>query len=143
MIDKPKRDANGRLLPGQSANPSGRPKTSKLTGKDKKEFVEIFRKAIQNKQLDDAIAWLCERANDTNEIFKIMKEFAPYIMPKLSSLKSEVSQIKQVKISFVEAEEPKMIEGEVVEEVKEIATEEKTKEQLAIEKELKELEEDW
>lgn len=115
-MDKPKRNALGQLLPGQSGNVSGRPKTSKLSTKDKKEFVQIFKDCVKGKQLEDAISWLCERANDTNEIFKLLKEFAPYIVPKLSSTKTEVNEIRQVRISFVAPEEKpiKTIDQEIL-----------------------------
>ncbi len=108
------REANGRVKKGSSLNISGRPKTSKLTQKDKNTFSKLLKKCVEKKDLSEAIYWLCEKAHDTIEIFKYLKEFAPYIMPKLSSTKTETTQIKQVKISFVSEEKPKIIEGEIV-----------------------------
>lgn len=54
---KPKRDDKGRLLPGNTANPNGRPK-----GKTMKEFVREF---LMNQTDEEKIAWLKDLPKDT------------------------------------------------------------------------------
>lgn len=107
------RDSNGRIKKGKSLNPSGRPKTDKLTAKDKKEYRDILAACIEKKDLGDAVLWLTERSSNTGEAFKYLKEFAGYIMPKLSSVKTDVTQVKELVISFA-GEQPTVIEGELV-----------------------------
>ncbi len=116
MADKPKRDSKGRILPGCSGNKTGRPKTAKLTAKDKKELKGLWKSLIKDKNAEPMVNWLSERANDTNEVFKYFKEVLPYTIAKKASIKTEVNQIKTVRISFVAAEKPKTIEGELVKE---------------------------
>ena len=82
---KPKlRDAKGRMLPGCTINPSGRPKTAKLTNKDKKELAAL----IDGRDVQKLLGFLCERADTTTEAFKYIKEFAPYLAPKLQTINS-------------------------------------------------------
>ena len=50
MSDKPKRDAKGRLLPGYTANPNGRPKGSTSTAeafRNNPKALDILNKVIQ------------------------------------------------------------------------------------------------
>ncbi len=91
----------GHFLPGKSGNPSGRPKAEKLTGKDKKELKKIISKCIKEKDLTEAVLWLVERSEQVFEVFKYLKEFAPYIMPKLSSMKTETKEIREIKITLL------------------------------------------
>lgn len=82
--DKPLRDVKGRLLKGQSGNPSGRPKTERLTSADKRELKRI----IDSKDMSSALAFMCERATTVNDAFRYVKEFAPYLAPKLQTINS-------------------------------------------------------
>lgn len=97
------RTTTGKFKKGVSGNLSGRPKTDKLTSKDKKELAEMFEESIDNKnKLKKSIIFMVERANLVSDVFKIVKEFAPYITAKLSSVKTEVEQINRIEISTLD-----------------------------------------
>lgn len=95
----------GQFVKGSSGNPGGRPKKSKLTTQDKKEFAAILKEASKKGDIGDVAVWLVERANDTNELFRITKEFAKYLAPAKSSIKTEVNEVKELKITFQGIEE--------------------------------------
>ena len=78
------RDKNGRLKPGHSGNPNGRPKIGKLTGTDKKELDRLVRAG----DMKEILAFLCARAHHVADAFKYIKEFAPYLAPKLQTINS-------------------------------------------------------
>lgn len=71
--NKPLRDEKGRLLPGYTANPGGRPKTKGLTeyikgkvGEDGRELVDFYYSIFNNpeQKLDhrlEAANWLTDR----------------------------------------------------------------------------------
>lgn len=103
-----KRDAKGRLVKGAALNPGGRPKSQKLSEKDRKEYAKVLQEASKKGSISDAAIWLCQRANDTTELFKITKEFAKYIAPAKSSVKTEVNEVKQLVISFEGDKEEQM-----------------------------------
>jgi hypothetical protein len=84
MAKKPKKDVKGQWVKGQSGNPTGRPKTHKLTGKDKEELGKV----IEGRDVQAILAFLCERADTVTDAFKYVKEFAPYLAPKLQTINS-------------------------------------------------------
>jgi len=78
---KPKRDNKGHFKKGVSGNPTGRPKTHKLTQKDRNELMKV----LKTKDISQVLEFLCERASSTDDVFRYIKEFAPYLAPKLQS----------------------------------------------------------
>jgi len=101
------KEINTKFVKGQSGNPNGRPKTDKLTEKDRKELEAIFQESIdEGNTLKKSIIFMVRRATLVSDVFKIMKEFAPYITAKLSSVKSETKRIERIEI---------VINGKVIE----------------------------
>lgn len=98
------RDKDGHFQKGVSGNPTGRPKSAKVTATDIREYARILREAAKSGDIGEAAVWLCQRANDTSELFKITKEFACYLAPKKSSVKTEVNEVKTLKIVFADKE---------------------------------------
>lgn len=90
------RNESGHFKKGVSGNPSGRPKSSKLTQKDK----DALKAFIEAKDVDGMTAWLCERAETVSEAFKYIKELQPYLTPKLQSIKSEIREDKTITIQW-------------------------------------------
>jgi hypothetical protein len=102
----PPRDSKGRIKKGQSLNPSGRPKSAKLTQKDKDELVKIVKANVKDKNLlSDMLEFLLKRANDINEVHKYLKEYAPFLTPKLSSIKQEIMEDKVITFKIEGLEE--------------------------------------
>ena len=96
-----KKTNTGQFKKGVSGNLSGRPKTEKLTEKDRKELTEIFKSSIdKGNKLKEPILFMLKRAQLVSDVFKIVKEFAPYITAKLSSVKTEVEEVKKLEITI-------------------------------------------
>ena len=76
-----KRNKDGTFKKGQSGNSTGRPKSHNLTQPDKNELKRI----IAEKDMSKVLEFLCERANSIDDAFRFIKEFAPYLAPKLQS----------------------------------------------------------
>ena len=90
---------DGKFVKGVSGNPSGRSKSTKLTALDRKKLVKIIEANITDAGfLKEMLSFLTEKAESVADVFKYVKEFAPYLLPKLSSIKSEVSEVKEIKI---------------------------------------------
>lgn len=111
---------HGIMCKGFSPNPKGstrkKPKPKEiqeLTEKDKKELKELITK----KDMAKLSAWFAERASTADIAFKYVKELAPYIAPKLSSIQSEIKQDTSIKIEIAGFEaltvqnDAKVIEG--------------------------------
>jgi len=80
----PGKNKAGHWKKGVSGNPTGRPKTEKLTAADKKELKGI----IDKKDISELLGFMCERATTVNDAFRYVKEFAPYLAPKLQSIQN-------------------------------------------------------
>jgi hypothetical protein len=62
---KPKRDAKGRILPGFTGNPNGRPKGSTLKEYQAQKFREMSdeEKEIWLEEIDKAVRWRMAEGN--------------------------------------------------------------------------------
>jgi len=90
-------DNDGKFQKGVSGNPSGRSKSTKLTAADRKKLAKMVEDNIEDKGfLKEVLAFLTEKAESVADVFKYVKEFAPYLMPKLSSIKSEINEVKEI-----------------------------------------------
>lgn len=98
----------GTFKKGVSGNPSGRPKSSKMTSKDRKEFKDDPMGALM---------YLMNTAETSVDVYKYAKELLPYCKPKLSSIKSEIEQETTVTIKIegfegISMEQPKQVVDE-------------------------------
>ena len=124
----PGKNKAGHWKKGVSGNPTGRPKTEKLTAGDKKELKAL----TESGDIKGILAFMCERATTINDAFRYVKEFAPYLAPKLQSIQ-KVSKVDNTikiewqtevmkKIENIDEEydklvgSPKVIDAEIVEE---------------------------
>lgn len=88
---------------GQSGNPNGRPKNGsrKVAGKLNDTDRDNLTKHLVNKDLDSVLAFFCSRAETPADAYKFVKEFLPYLTPKLQSIKTEVKQDNEITISWL------------------------------------------
>lgn len=121
MTEDKIRDNTGKFKKGVSGNASGRPKSDKLTQKDKDELAEVLRNNIKDSEiLKKVLTLLVERAELVSDIHKYFKEYAPYLMPKLSQIDSKVQEIKTITITVkgfdtvsLDTPKAKIINGEI------------------------------
>ena len=96
-----KRDNKGRILPGQALNKSGRPKSAKLTQKDRNEFAKAIQDGVKDESaIKSMLIKFIERAELVSDVHKYFKEYAPFLAPKLSSVKQEIEQETIIKIQI-------------------------------------------
>jgi len=78
----------GRMCKGHAPKRTAVKTASKgtLTAEEKKEL----RSLIEAKDMASLSAWFAERASSADVAFKYVKELAPYIAPKLSSIQSDI-----------------------------------------------------
>jgi hypothetical protein len=88
---------------GQSGNPNGRPKNvnRKIAGKLNDSDRTNLTKYLVDKDLDSVLAFFCSRAETPADAYKFVKEFLPYLTPKLQSIKTEVKQDNEITISWL------------------------------------------
>jgi|GEM_PF-4179210 len=93
--------SKGQFKKGVSGNLSGRPKSDKITEKERKELVAMFEESIdEENKLKKSIVFMVSKAQLVSDVFKVVKEFAPYITAKLSSVKTEIEEIKKIEITI-------------------------------------------
>lgn len=111
MTVKPPRDSKGRIKKGHSLNPTGRPKSAKLTQKDKDELVKIVKDNIKDKNLlSEMLQFMLQRAENIVDVHKYLKEYAPFLTPKLSSIKQDIQEEKTIKIQIEGFSDMEMID---------------------------------
>lgn len=96
--DKPLRDANGRLLPGQCGNPKGRPKGSK-NKYSVAELNDAIKEVEEKKRKTFLVVWVESAWGDA----KAMADVANFMMPKLRAI--EQITISDDSMTDEEAEE--------------------------------------
>ena len=111
MVDKDKRNNKGQFAKGVSGNKSGRPASAKLTQKDRDNLVKIIKDNVKDKNLlSEMLAFMVERAEFVSDVHKYLKEYAPFLTPKLSSIKQEIEQETTIKIQIEGVEDIKIID---------------------------------
>lgn len=82
---------------GETGNPNGRPAKNKLPVPKKVLKQLKDAKSIEDK-VEIAMNFLMENPSTYDDMFRIIKEIAPYAKPKLSSIKSEIQQDTNINI---------------------------------------------
>lgn len=119
------RDDKGKFIKGSGGgNPLGRPKSFKITEADRAEI---------GKDPYNALEWLLTHAESRDELFRYAKELLPFVRPKLSSIKQDINEVKEIRISWggsqqepfgsIKVDEPKTIDVSVDTESKGITKE--------------------
>ena len=109
MVDK--RDNKGQFVKGKSGNVSGRPKSAKLTQADRDEVVKIIKDNVKDKSLlSEMLSFMVERAELVSDVHKYLKEYAPFLSPKLSSIKQEIEQETTIRVVIEGIEDIEMLD---------------------------------
>ena len=109
---KPQRDEKGRLLPGNTANPSGRPPGSiSITAEIKKKLLEVPENQ-QKSYLDILVAKILKKAIQ-DEDFQMMKQIWSYVDGNPKNTNESFSRLDVKEIPEPELE----LEPEVSEEI--------------------------
>lgn len=135
------RDSSGRFIKGKSANPSGRPKSSKLTTADRKELAALVKETVKDDGLvKEALTFLLKKAELKEEVFKYFKEFLPYVQPKLASMAVKSEAVKKI-VFQVEGFDPVGLESKPMKTVDPLGetAQEAIEEGLASDEEVEEL----
>jgi hypothetical protein len=107
----PSRDKEGKFVKGVSGNKSGRPKSAKLTQKDRDELVKIVKDNVKDENLlSEMLSFMLQRAEFITDVHKYLKEYAPFLAPKLSSIKQEIEQETTITIQIEGFEDINMID---------------------------------
>jgi hypothetical protein len=86
------RDDKGKFIKGSGGgNPSGRPKSFKIDAAARAEFGDDPFAAVK---------WLMRNSETKDELFRYIKELLPYYKPKLSSIKQEVNEVREIRLSW-------------------------------------------
>ena len=88
--------------PGQSGNPSGRPKGAK--GKSTEKIKQAYHMLLEN-NLDNMSEWLADIAEDNpKDAIELMLKLSEYIIPKLARQELTGAEgedlFKQIKFEF-------------------------------------------
>lgn len=90
----------GRMCKGFSPNKGKKRADKKPAGALSAEDKKTLKELIVSKNMSKLAAWFAERATTADLAFKYVKELAPYLAPKLSSIQSEVKQDTTIKIEI-------------------------------------------
>lgn len=104
-----------KFIKGQSGNPSGRPKSIKLTTAQRELFKDDPKKAL---------IWLMNTAEDRRELLAVARLVIDYCAPKLSAIKQEVIEDRTLTLRWIGMDKPVLdLEySEVLNEAQEQAT---------------------
>lgn len=90
----------GRMCKGHAPKRDVKKATKKVAGELTKEDKKQLKELILAKDMSKLSAWFAEKASSAEVAFKYVKELAPYIAPKLSSVQSEVKQDTTIQIQI-------------------------------------------
>ena len=88
---------------GRSPNPKGRPKKSTILKEDFKSVLAAMD--TPDEKIEYLVDYLITNAKDEETMFKYVKEFLPYVKPKLSNIKNEVKEDKTITITWLQPEQ--------------------------------------
>lgn len=95
-----KRTSTGQFGKGMSGNLGGRPKSAKLTQKDKDALVEDAEIKLDDKSvLKKSILLMLKKAELVGDIIKIWDKFGMYFESKKQSIKTEGEIIQVIEIT--------------------------------------------
>lgn len=95
------RDNKGRFTKGNKGSSTGRPPKVALAKAMKADIVKL---KTANEKIEYLMNYLIDNVTDKSEMFKVVKEFLPYIRPKLKNVETKEHKISRIEMCWVDSD---------------------------------------